>query len=172
MASMFQKQEMGHARLALASGMTSAPNSGNLHSAYRHPGPFAALLGWVLGTMLQLQQSARWPAWAYALLALPRGLLVAALWLRRGLQLPGARRAMLWFVAAAGLALACTGMRCVFYESQSLAPELEGRDVLVSGVVTDMPQRNEAGLRFTLVVNSATLDGALVQIPKRMDVGW
>ena len=44
--------------------------------------------------------------------------------------------------------------------------------MLISGVVTDMPQRNEAGLRFTLAVDSATLDGEPVQVPPRVDVGW
>ncbi len=110
--------------------------------------------------------------WAYAALALPCGLLVGTLWRHRGLRLRGARLAIVWFVAAAGLALGCTGIRCVFYESQSLAPLMEGRDVLISGVVTDMPQRNEAGLRFTLAVDSATLDGEPVQVPPRVDVGW
>jgi competence protein ComEC len=49
---------------------------------------------------------------------------------------------------------------------------LEGRDVLLSGVVTDMPQRNEAGSRFTLAVDEATLDGASVPVPPHIDVGW
>jgi competence protein ComEC len=152
--------------------MYAAPNSGIRLAAYRHPGPFPALSGWVLGSALQLQQSALWPIWAYALLALPCGLLVAALWRRSGVQLRGARRAIAWFVVAVGLGFSCTGLRCVFYESQALDPLLEGRDVLVRGVVTDMPQRNEAGLRFTLALDSANLDGESVQAPPRIDVGW
>ncbi len=135
-------------------------------------GPFAALLGWVLGTALQLQQSALWPQGAYALLAVSGGLLSAALWRRSGLPLHGARRVAVWLVAAASLGFGCTGIRCVMYDMQALDPVLEGRDVLLSGVVTDMPQRNEAGLRFTLAVDAATLDGVPVKVPPRMDVGW
>ena len=44
--------------------------------------------------------------------------------------------------------------------------------MLLSGVVTDMPQRNEAGLRFTLAVDAATLDGEPVSVPPHIDVGW
>ena len=58
------------------------------------------------------------------------------------------------------------------YDSDSLAPALEGRDVLVTGVVASLPQRNEAALRFRLQVESAQLAGQPVRVPPRMDVGW
>ena len=35
-----------------------------------------------------------------------------------------------------------------------------------------MPQRIEAGLRFTLAVDAATLDGEPVSVPPHIDVGW
>ena len=135
-------------------------------------GPFAALLGWVLGTALQLQQVALWPAWGYAALALPAGFLAVALWRRTLEDWPTPRRRLAWCLAAAALGFACTGLRSLAFDAQALNPALEGRDVLLTGVVTDMPQRNEVGLRFTLDVDSATLDGQAVQLPPRMDVGW
>ena len=158
--------------LALASPMAHEHPFAPMLPAPQRLGPFAALLGWVLGTALQLQQSALWPQGAYALLAVSGGLLSAALWRRSGLPLHGARRVAVWLVAAASLGFGCTGIRCVMYDMQALDPVLEGRDVLLSGVVTDMPQRNEAGLRFTLAVDAATLDGVPVKVPPRMDVGW
>jgi competence protein ComEC len=51
-------------------------------------------------------------------------------------------------------------------------PWTDRRDVLLSGVVTDMPKRNEAALRFTLAVDDATMDGTPVHVPPRVDVGW
>lgn len=64
------------------------------------------------------------------------------------------------------------GTRGVGFESHALKPALEGRDVLLSGVITVMPRRIEAGLRFTLAVDAATLDGEPVSVPPHIDVGW
>ncbi len=58
-----------------------------------------------------------------------------------------------------------------FFRSH-LNPALEGRDVRVTGVVADLPQRNESGLRFRLAMESALLDGAAMAVPPRIDVGW
>ncbi len=148
------------------------PDSPESHAAPQRNGPFAVLLGWVLGTALQLQQAALWPAWAYALV-LALGLAVAALlWRRAALRRPAMQRMAMGLLAAAALALACTGLRSLAYETQALNPALEGRDLRITGVVSDMPQRNEAALRFTLDVESATLDGQPTGVPARMDVGW
>jgi competence protein ComEC len=70
------------------------------------------------------------------------------------------------------LGFASTGLRCLAYETRALQPALEGRDAQVTGVIADMPQRGEAGLRFTLAIEAATLDGHAVDIPTRVDVGW
>jgi len=72
----------------------------------------------------------------------------------------------------AGLAFAVVGLRSSGYASQALNPALEGRDVLVTGVVAGMPQRNEVGLRFRLQVEAATLAGQPTDMPPWMDVGW
>ena len=75
-------------------------------------------------------------------------------------------------LAWAALGFATTGLRAVVYDNDALAPALEGRDVLVTGVVARLPQRNEAALRFRLQVESAQLAGQPVRVPPRMDVGW
>ena len=72
----------------------------------------------------------------------------------------------------AALAFGLTGLRAGVYAGHALNPTLEGRDVLVTGVVVGLPQRNEAGLRFRLQVEAASINGQPTDIPARMDVGW
>jgi competence protein ComEC len=145
--------------------------SGSDHTRQRS-GPFAALLGWVLGTALQLQQGALWPPWAYAPLAM-LGLLAGGwTWRRSGPRWFAGQRTAAWLLGVAALGFACTGLRSLAFEAQALDPALEGRDLRIVGVVTDMPQRNESGLRFTLATESATLDGRAMVVPALMDVGW
>ena len=75
-------------------------------------------------------------------------------------------------VALAALGFAATGVRSVVYDQDSLDPALEGRDVMVTGVVASLPQRSEAALRFRLQVEAAQWQGQAVRVPSRMDVGW
>jgi competence protein ComEC len=141
----------------------------------RRSGPFAALLGWVLGVALQLQQQGLWAAPAYGLLALA-GLLLLRRMLQsnpRRMQHPLNRhRTVAWLLLAGALGFASTGLRSLVFDAHALNPALEGRDLRVVGLVTDMPQRNDAGLRFTLATESATLQGQAVAVPAYMDVGW
>ena len=130
---------------------------------------FPAMFGLVVGAALQLQQSALWQIHVYAWF-LPLALAgyalaatnVVAVWVR-------------WLgvlLCMAALAFGLTGVRAGWYASQSLSPTLEGRDVLVTGVVVGLPQRNEAGLRFRLRVEAASLNGESKDFPALMDVGW
>lgn len=135
---------------------------------------FAALLGWVLGAVLQLQQVELWSVAIYASFVPVALVLIAlvaikrvAIWHQNSVW----RQAFV-LLAWAALGFASTGLRSVAYDSDSLAPALEGRDVLVTGVVASLPQRNEAALRFRLQVELAQLAGQPVRVPPRMDVGW
>ena len=129
-------------------------------------------MGWVLGTALQLQQGALGSLWLYAALALTGLALGVALWRRLLIRLTGSQRRAAWLLVAAALGFGATGLRCLHYDIQALAPALEGRNVLLTGVVTVLPQRNESGLRFTLDTESAALDGQAVFVPAKIDVGW
>ncbi|GAA6118338.1 ComEC/Rec2 family competence protein [Acidovorax sp. FG27] len=129
----------------------------------------ALLLGALLGTALQLQQAALWPAGAYALLA------GAALAAGGGLAfVPGGRwrRHVRALCVGAGLAFAACGLRAGVFLSHALAPALEGRDVRITAVVAAMPQSLEGALRMRLAVESARLDGAAVRVPESIDVSW
>ncbi|MCX8520586.1 MAG: ComEC/Rec2 family competence protein, partial [Rhodoferax sp.] len=135
-------------------------------------GPFAALAGWVLGVALQLQQRELSQAWVYWVLLLVGLALGRLLWRNWMDNRTAWQRQLLWCVAAALLGMGSTGLRGLAFQSTALQSSLEGRDVLVTGVVTDLPRRNEAGLRFTLAVEAATLGGVRVVLPPRLDVGW
>lgn len=121
----------------------------------------AFLLGAVLGPALQLQQAALWPAWAYgAVVAFG----VALLFLRRGPWTAG--------TGAACIAAGLTGLRALAFVAGGLNPALEGRDLVVTGVVAAMPQRTDAGLRFRFEVEAARAGDAAVRLPPRILLGW
>ena len=144
------------------------------------PGWWAAawLLGAVAGAAVQLQQPWLWAGWAYAAVlaaaCLAVGCVAALSGRRRGAAAAyGTRAASVLALGAGFLALfALTGLRAVAYASDGLEPALEGRDLRVTGVVAAMPQRNEAGTRLRLDVESATLDGAVVRLPRSIDLAW
>jgi competence protein ComEC len=75
-------------------------------------------------------------------------------------------------MAGAGLA----GWRAVAYANGALDPSLEGRDLRVTGVVSQMPQRNETGTRFHLDVESVrwadARNDAPPTVPARIALGW
>lgn len=119
---------------------------------------FAALAGWLVGTALQLQQSALWRGATYGALAVAglAGLLAWAVSRRRPRRIGTA-----WLAAGLVLALAAlagagtTGWRAARQAAGALDPALEGRDLQVVGVVVGLPQHGEGGTRFTLAVETA-----------------
>ena len=145
--------------------MHSAPFASNGHARTL----FAALLGCVLGALLQLQQPELWGWQIYTVIALLALVLytvaaiksVAIVW-----------RTVLALVALGLLGFCTTGLRATVYLGDTLDPALEGRDVRVTGVVANLPQRNESGLRFRLEVESSSLNGQPTRVPPLMDVGW
>jgi competence protein ComEC len=131
--------------------------------------PFGALLGWVAGSAAQLQQSDLWPFTVYTCLLLLGG--VFAAWAAIKIRATFLRIVVV-FLGIACVGFGMTGLRAVAYVQATLDPALEGRDVLVTAVVSELPQRNTSGLRFRLDVESATLQGQAVDLPPRIDVGW
>ncbi len=141
----------------------------------------ALLLGVVAGAALQLQQPALWGAGAYA--ALLCAALVAG-WcgvVTGRPRRPAAVRHARWRAAGAAVLVllagtmamaAVSGLRATAYLQQGLDPVLEGQDIRVSGVVSAMPQTNEAGTRLRLEVVSARLHGTPVQLPPQIEVAW
>ena len=132
---------------------------------------FAAMPGLLLGTALQLQQPVLFQAHIYLLLVLVAPVWWGLQWWPR-LQVRGRWGMWLAGCAVAVSAFGLCGWRATVFVANALPPALEGRDVLVSGVVSAMPQRNEAGLRLRLAVEGAELDGAPVVLPPLLDLGW
>ena len=115
-------------------------------------------LAWVAGVALQLQQPALWEGAAYRLVA--AGALAA--WLASRLSSRRGWRALtlaaLWSaVALAGFAYA--GWRADLRLADALAPEWEGCDIEVVGVVDEMPQVADDGEHFAFVIESARAAG-------------
>ncbi len=123
----------------------------------------ACALAVIAGAALQLQQAALWPAGSYAALigAALMALLCAWRWH--------------WSAALIGLAalaFAGTGLRAHARLSDALPAALEGRDVVVTGVVAQLPRRLPEGVRFVFRVESATLEGKPARVPSRILLGW
>jgi competence protein ComEC len=136
-------------------------------------GLLAALAGSVAGAALQLQQPALWTQATYVALMAAAG----GGWLmlrpleraRRGaLILPLA--VVVGTLAGAGL----TGWRAAVYSEGALPAATEGRDLLLTGVVAQMPQRNDSGLRFAFEVESARSigDDRPLPAPSRISLAW
>ena len=131
-------------------------------------------MGWwgaaaVVGAAAQLQQSDLWPREHYLALLVA---CIAVGWVAGSgrAKHPGASAGLL--LACAGLAFALVGVRASVFDAQRLDPMLEGRDLQVVGVVSDLTQSSATGLRFRLRVESAQWEGRAVNLPPRIDVGW
>ena len=127
----------------------------------------AALLAWLAGTALQLQQGALWPWWLGATLLL---FAVALAWL--AMRTTGAWRTLAWCLALAAIAFASTSLRAGHRLAGQLAATLEGRELLLIGVVDEMPQVSIEGVRFVLAVETAFDSQASVQVPALVSLVW
>ena len=127
------------------------------------PGWRAALcaLAWLLGLAWQMQLAWLWSPATHVALAALGGLAGIAAWLLAGRVSGCSSRWTAWWqlglamLAAAALAAAMAGMRAQWRLAERLAPELEGLDLIVTGVVAGLPQRGASGLRFQFEVERA-----------------
>jgi competence protein ComEC len=119
---------------------------------------------WVAGVASQLQQAALWPRGTYPLLgAAALALLLVAMRRRRR----WATRALSCLaIAAAGLAY--TGWRADLRLADALAPEWEGCDVEVDGVIDGLPQVGDDGEHFAFTVESVRVAGMTARELKRV----
>jgi competence protein ComEC len=127
------------------------------------------LLAFVAGTALQLQQAALQPWWVYMLCMLPAlvGLASSAPY-----SIANWRRPTALLLALVLLGFGLTGLRAGFFLADALSADLEGRDLLVTGVVAAMPQTHESGQRFRLAVASASWQGVPVRLPSQLYLSW
>ena len=118
------------------------------------------------GAALQLQQAVLWSTATYAaLLALALAAMVVARFCTR------ARTPVLALAAALAL-FAGTGWRAAERLADALPAALEGQDLVVTGVVAELPRLHADGVRFTFDVDSATHAGQAAAVPRRISLGW
>jgi competence protein ComEC len=91
------------------------------------------------------------------------GLLMAWRW-RRGFAAG--------LIGAALLGAGASEWRASLRLADALVPALEGRDIVVEGLVASLPQRGSSGLRFRFDVEAAMLDGHSVRVPEHLALGW
>ncbi len=153
------------------------------HEPFRSPGsPVPWLLGALAGVALQLQQSWLSGSTDYLIvcaLGVTAGL--GAAWTKRGfrrliaVRWPGpSNRAGLCLALLAGLLLGfgSTGWRAEHFARNALAPELEGRDIELTGRVLGLPQPGPDALRFRLQVEQAFMAGRPVALPPVLLLAW
>jgi competence protein ComEC len=122
----------------------------------------------LVGSALQMTQEVLWPPQNYLVIfVLALGMLAV---LR--LRVLAAASTLGWFLACTGLVFALTGGRANVFDAHRLAPTLEGKDILLTGVIAAMPQHNDVALRFLFDVESATLNGLNVELPNRLELSW
>ena len=126
----------------------------------------ALALAAIGGAALQLQQPALWPGAAYmALLAIAVAAFALAWASAR------ARNAALLLGVACAM-FAATGLRAGYRLADALPAALEGKDIVVTGVVAALPRQSIDGVRFHFEVESALHEGASVTVPQLVSLGW
>ncbi|MEP7295713.1 MAG: DNA internalization-related competence protein ComEC/Rec2 [Burkholderiales bacterium] len=120
---------------------------------------------WVFGVALHLQQRSLWPLAASVLVAVLGALLLVVAWRWRRAFFAGV-------LGAALLGFGASGWRASLRLADALPVALEGQDLVVTGVITSLPQRSAAGLRFRFEVEAATQRGQAVHVPELLAVGW
>ena len=155
--------------------------------AIRAPLMAPALLAFVFGAAAQLQQAElfAWRFYASFVLLVPVGWALLAIKERASRKRSWRRpREFFWpelptwlvssvlCLSAAAFSFSVVGLRASAFLAHQLATEREGKDISVTGVVAAMPQRNEAGLRFRLDLESARDAHGPVELPPRIDLGW
>src|SRR6187402_1987810 len=126
----------------------------------------ALVLAGIAGAALQLQQPALWSAAAYlAILALGATAFVLA-------GLSERARGFSLLLALAAAMFAATGLRAGHRLADALPAALEGQDIVVTGVVAELPRQMPDGVRFTFEVEAATHGDRPAQVPRRISLGW
>src|SRR5664279_645923 len=125
-------------------------------------------LAWLAGVALELHERDLQPGAVYVGLALAAAVaLIVAFAARRR---PGA--AVVAIVAASALGFASTGWQASATLADALPHDLEGRDLVLTGVVASLPQQGPSGLRFRFDVDPASVSGELAAVPRTLALGW
>ena len=128
----------------------------------------ACPLAWLAGVALQLHERELLSLpWYVVIAVIAVAALAASMALRR-------RRFMVVpaVVAVAAFGFACTGLQATLRLAETLPHELEGRDIVVTGVVASLPQQGPSGLRFRFELDPVAVSDALAAVPRTLALGW
>ena len=130
--------------------------------------PAAATVAWMAGAAVQLQQEVLQPTSLTLSCVLGATVGIVLLWrLRRHAS------AALTIVLLCGvLGWGSTELRASRILLDRLEPALEGQDILVTGVIAELPRQGVTGTRFVFETETATLRGSVVKLPERLALGW
>ena len=123
-------------------------------------------LAWLAGVALQLQQRDLWRLDVYVSIA---ALAIAAAAIVVASARARAMGGLVVVAAALAAGFALTGTQASLRLVETLATGIEGRDVVVTGVVANLPQQGPSGLRFRFEVDAG---GAPDGIPSVIALGW
>lgn len=143
-------------------------------------------LGWVLGTVCQLQQASIWriqDIWLGAISGLALFVCGLVLFKVRIFKTSGVSdRQQLFarlsvcclFVGAWVMAMSVINGRCLNQDHRQFVRDIEGQDLSLTGTVASLPVQNAMGVRFKFDVDSALLEVSQkpVQIPAWVDLSW
>jgi competence protein ComEC len=143
--------------------------------------PIAALLAAFAAGVAVLQTCPRLPPLAWALLATAACLTAMTLFVHRrvcersapafgGTTPPTVAAAMASVVAAGLLGFSYAAVRAQVRLGDALPPAWEARDIVVTGIVDDLPQQSPSGARFAFAVTRVETAGAIV--PRRLSLAW
>lgn len=142
-----------------------------------------ALIGFAAGVALLQQQAQLLPPWAYLIVPL---FLLSLLTLSSRLSLPfGLLRLPLFkaglpILFAVSLGFAWSGLYAHYYLSEQLPSALENRDLQITGVIDNLPNRVPQGVRFNFSVEKYHVNGDLIakdvavldKLPTRLSLAW
>lgn len=128
-----------------------------------------AIIGFLAGIGLLQTQASLDAVWWWPLAAMPLPLL----WLVRHAGLPRVQaivRPIVIALCMAFLGFAFASWRAETRMAEELPREWESRDVTLNGLIANLPQRTDRGVRFEFEVESIATPGAV--IPSQLSLSW
>ncbi len=129
------------------------------------------LAAWLLGTALQLQQASLWSL-SVVLTVGSLSVSVGALSYLLRANNSHFTNCLLGAFISFGLALSFVNARCLWQAQHRLDPLIEGKELMLSGIIASLPQQSSNGVRFRFQVQSA-LEGSAsrnVVVPEWIDL--
>ena len=131
------------------------------------------LAAWLLGTAIQLQQAS---LWSLSLVLTVGGLACSVGVILRLLRAKNTHftNCLMGALISFGLALSLVNARCLWQAQHRLNPMIEGKELMLTGIIASLPQQSSSGVRFRFQVQSAMEVGVSHKavVPEWIDLAW